>query len=466
MDAPAPATSDPPAPAPPSGPASDILEGPLDRPLVRLAVPLLVGYLANLAFNWLNMWFVEHLSEAALAAVSSASYVLWGMISFGEVASVGTLALAARAVGARDRREAGAAALGGVTLAAALALTVALSGPVLAPWLTRALGLDGEAGALATRYLEVLFWSYPALALFLSLEAICRAAGETTVPMAVLAMGFALNALLDWLLIFGVGPFPELGVVGAAIATGVGRSAGVVALLGYVAWRHEALGLAWPGWRFEPRRLARIARIGAPAAAAGVGFAAIYVALNAQTAAFGTAAVAALGVGLRIEGLAFLIAQAIGRAAATMAGQNLGAGQVDRARAAVRRALGHAWLAMGPLMLAMVLAPRPIAEVFVPHQPLVAEVAASYLRIAGFALLGMALEVVLENVAGGVGDTLPAMAIEVVGTALRIPIAAGLALLGLGYHSVWFAVASTCFLKGLAFWVWFRRGRWARTASA
>ena len=256
MDAPAPTATDPPAPvlAGAAVPTSDILQGPLDGPLVRLAVPLLVGYLANLGFNWLNTWFVEHISEAALAAVSAASYVLWGMIALAEVASVGTLALAARAIGARDRREAGAAALGGVLLAAALALSVALMGPVLAPWLTRALGLEGEAGALAARYLELLFWSYPALAGFLVLEAICRAAGETAVPMAVLAVCFALNALLDWLLIFGPGPFPALGVEGAAIATGVARGLGVLVLLGHVALRHEGLGLVWPGWRIEPAR--------------------------------------------------------------------------------------------------------------------------------------------------------------------------------------------------------------------
>lgn len=464
MDAPAPTATDPPLPVAvePAAPGRDLLEGALDAVLVRLAAPLLIGYLANLGFNWLNTWFVEHISEAALAAVSAASYVLWGMIALAEVASVGTLALVARAIGAGDRREAGAAALGGVVLGAALGLGLALAGPWLAPALVTALGLEGEAAALAASYLQVLFWSYPALAGFLVLEAICRAAGETAVPMALLAACFALNALLDWLLIFGPGPFPTLGVEGAAIATGVARGLGGVALQVYVAARHRALGLVWPGWRLHPVRLLRIARIGAPAAAAGVGFAAIYVALNAQTAAFGTAAVAALGVGLRIEGLAFLISQAIGRAAATLAGQNLGAGQVDRARAAVRRALGHAWLAMTPLALAMVLAPGPVAELFVPHQPLVAAAAAAYLRIAGLALFGMSLEVVLENVAGGVGDTLPAMAIELLGTALRLPIAYGLALAGLGYHSVWWAVASTCFLKGLAFWVWFRRGRWAR----
>lgn len=457
MDAPAPTAA-----APPDAPENDLLAGPLDGPLVRLAVPLLFGYLANLAFNWLNMLFVERLSEAALAAVSSSAYVYWGMISLAEVASVGTLALVARAVGARDPRAAGTAALAGAALGLALGVGLAVAGPWVAPGITTALGLTGETARLSTRYLELLFLCYPGLAGFLVLESICRAAGRTAAPMAVLALAFALNALLDWLLIFGAGPVPALGVEGAAIATVIARSLGALALLGYVVARREALGLTWPGWRLEPARVLRVARIGLPAATAGVGFAAIYVALNHQTAAFGMTAVAALGVGLRIEGLAFLIAQAIGRAAATMAGQNLGAGQVARARAAAWRGVLHGWAAMLPLCLAMVLAADEIAAAVVPTQPLVAVAAASYLRVAGFALLGMSLEVVLENVAGGVGDTVPAMAIEVVGTALRLPIAWALALTGMGYHAVWWAVASTCVLKGLAFWVWFRRGRWAR----
>lgn len=443
-------------------PANDILAGPLDGPLVRLAMPMLLGYLAHLAFNLLNMWFVEHLSEDALAAVSASSYVLWGMISLGEIASVGTLALVARAVGAREPREAASAALGGMVLGLMLGVALAVSGPWVVPLLVRALGLGGGAGALAASYLEVLFWAYPALAGFLVLESICRAAGRTVMPMVVLALTFGLNALLDRLLIFGAGPVPALGVEGAAIATGVARAVGFVALLGYVVARRDALGLAWPGWDVRPARLLRIVRIGLPASAGGLAFAGIYVALNALTAGFGTAAVAALGVGLRIEGFAFIVAQAIGRAAATMAGQNLGAGQVERARAATRRAILHGWLVMIPMTIAMVGGADEIAAAFVPHQPEVAVAAASYLRIAGLALFGMVLEVVLENVAGGVGDTLPAMGVLIVGTALRIPIAHGLALAGLGYHSVWWAVGVTCVLKGLAMLVWFRSERWTR----
>lgn len=446
---------------------SDILSGGLDRPLLRLAVPLFVGYCAHLAFNWLNAWFVGHLSEEALAAVGATAYVLWGMISLAEVAAVGTMALVSRAVGARDPRDAGAAAVTGVGLALLIGLVLGQTGNVLSPLLVRALGLDGATAALATDYLRVLFWlGYPALSVFLALEAVCRGAGRTGPSMAILGASFALNGLLDWVLIFGWGPVPALGVEGAAVATGLARSVGAVALLAWVLVHHRDLGLAWPGWRVDLRRLAAIVRIGVPASAAGLGFAGIYVALNALTATFGTAAVAALGVGLRLEGLAFIICQAFGRAAATLAGQNLGAQQPERARAAVRRAIRLGCLVMAPMTVVMIAGADLVAHAFVPTQPDVAVAAASYLRIAGLALFGMVLEVVLENVAGGVGDTVPAMAIEVVGTALRIPIALGLARLGLGYEAVWWSVASTCLLKGLAFEVWFRRTRWGCSPPA
>jgi len=235
-------------------PENDILAGPLDGPLVRLALPMLLGYLAHLAFNWLNMWFVEHLSEDALAAVSASSYVLWGMISLGEIASVGTLAVVARAVGARDPREAASGALGGMVIGLLLGVALACSGPWVVPLLVHALGLGGGAGALASSYLSVLFWAFPALVGFLVLESICRAAGRTGVPMAVLALTFGLNALLDWLLIFGAGPFPALGVAGAAIATGIARAIGFVVLFGYViarrAWASPAS--TWPSTRSRP----------------------------------------------------------------------------------------------------------------------------------------------------------------------------------------------------------------------
>lgn len=447
--------------APEPAPPSDILAGPVDGTLLRLALPLLVAYVVQMGFSWVDAYFVGRLGRDALAGVMGPSFLVWALHAAVEVVSVGTMALVARAVGGRDAAAAGAVATIGVSLALGLGLVgAAIAGPGV-PLAVAALGLEPVPAALAVDYLGLLARGLPVLALFLTLEAVFRGCGDTRTPMVVLAGAFALNAGLDWLLIFGHGPFPALGVRGAALASVLAQAAGVLVLGVVLLRRRGALGLAWP------RRAAlglgpalRIVRIGAPPSFAGLFFCLIYVVLARITAGFGTAAVAALGLGLRLEGLAFMVSLASGRAAATMAGQNLGARQPERARLAVRRALLHATVGVAPLALVALLLPEAVTRPFAGDDAEVIAAAASYLRVVSWSLLPLAWEVVYDNVAGGVGDTAPAMMIEVVGTAVRTVIAFGLVALGAGYVAVWWSVAVTVLMKAVAFHLWFRAGRW------
>lgn len=444
---------------------SDLLHGPLGAPLLRLAWPLFAGSLAQLGFAWVDTWFVGRLGADALAGVGAGMFVTWGLASLAELVSVGALALVARHVGAGRPRQAGAVALVAALLACGLGALGALSGAGLVPLILATMDLAPGPAQLGGEYLRVLLFGYPTLALFLVLEAVYRGAGHTRLPMLALMLAFLLNALLDPLLIFGLGPIPALGVAGAGWATVIARALGSALLLrGLTTGRRaEALGLAWPG-RGELDLLGRawrVVKIGAPTCAAGISFAAIYLVLTRITSQLGgTAAVAALGVGIRLEGLAYLWNASLGRAAAAMAGQNLGAAQPERARATGRRAVTLAMAGMLPLVLVMTLAPARIVELFCPGEPAVIAAGAAYLWIAAWALVPMSSEVVLDNFAGGVGDTLPAMLIEVLGTLLRIPIALGLASLGWSYQAVWWAIAGTVLLKALAFEGWFRLGRW------
>jgi putative MATE family efflux protein len=440
---------------------AELVDGPIDRALVRLAVPILFGYLAQLGFNFVNTLFMDWIGSDAQAAVGACMFVTWGMVAFGELASVGTLSLVARAIGARDPEEAGRAALAGAATSVVLGLVLVLLGPALARPIVGFMGLEAAPAALAESYLRVLFLGYPTLSIFFLLEAVCRGAGETRWPMAMVALSFVLNIVLDGLLIFGAGPLPALGVDGAAWATVLARGAGCLGLLWVLLRRGRGLGFAWPGLAPDPRRMLKVVRIGLPASLAGMGFSAIYFDLVRLTATFGTAAVAALSVGLRLEGLAYIVCAAIGRAAATLCGQCLGASRPERARDGARRAMRLACLVMAPMTVLLLVSADPVARLFATD-PLVAAAAASYLRIAGAVLLALAVEVVLENVAAGVGDTLPAMVIEMAGTFLRIPIARALASTGIGSDAVWIAVAATVVIKALAFLVWFRRGTWMK----
>lgn len=444
-------------------PSGDILAGPLAPPLRRLAWPLAVGYVFQISFSWVDMALVGRVGPDALAAVGGTMYAIWSLVACSELAAAGTLALVARAVGARAPGRAGGAAVCGLLLGGAVVAAIVALGGLIPGWVVGVVNLDPEPAALGVDYLEVLCFGFPTLGGFVVVEAIFRGAGETRLPMLVLCASFVLNAVLDVVLIFGLGPFPELGVQGAALATVIARGLGLLVLSALLWRRRASLGLAWPA-RVEVSlaRAWEIARIGAPVSTAGIAFSTIYLVLARVTEELGgTPAVAALGVGIRLESISYMLMLALGRAAGTVAGQNLGANQPERAREVIRLSLRWAVYCMLPIVAVLVVWPQGCMRMMTPDPEVIA-VGSVYLRVVALALVPMAYEVVLDNVASGVGDTAPAMLIEVVGTTIRVPLAYAGAALGWGVLAVWWTIAGTMALKGLAFWIWFRRERWVR----
>lgn len=448
----------------------------MDRVILRLALPIYAGYLFQIGFNYADTYFVGLLGEEALAGVLATMFTSWALFALAEIVTVGVLALVARAIGSNDSSRAGSVVVCGGALAVLLGAAVPVAGTLGLDHLVALFGLAPGPAAAATEYLSVLFLGYPTLLGYFFFEAVFRGAGDTRTPMVILALSFLLNILLDPLLILGadIGPLqvPALGVHGAALATVGSRAIGCF-ILAILLWRaRERLGLARPAgagkslngtpdtWLSLARR---ILGIGIPASGAGIAFCAIYFVLLRITAQFGTPAVAALGLGIRLEAIGYFFQLACGRAIATIAGQNLGAGQVERARMASRRAVFWSLVGTAPIAFVMLFFPEPVVRIFV-SDPRVVEAAVLYLQIVSWAMFPFAIEVVLNNVAAGVGDTVPALGISGIGTALRIPIALGLLSLGLGYTAIFWAVALTIVLKAVAFEVWFRSDRWSRDA--
>jgi Na+-driven multidrug efflux pump len=199
----------------------------------------------------------------------------------------------------------------------------------------------------------------------------------------------------------------------------------------------------------------RIAAIGFPQAVSNVGFSLVYVLLGDVLASFGPAAIAGLGIGHRVESASYQVCLGFGTAAATLVGQNLGAGDRRRAAAAAHRAARLAAAAMIPFMIVFVLAPRAVVGIWA-HDPATLANGAGYLLAAGAVLIGMSLEVVYESAFAGAGDTMPAMVVVLPLTVLRIPVAAWLAAnTQLGISAIWWAIAATTAAKGLLLWVLF-----------
>jgi putative MATE family efflux protein len=261
---------------------------------------------------------------------------------------------------------------------------------------------------------------------------------------------------LDPLLITGAGPLPELGVGGAAAASVMVR--GLAFLFGLIVALRRGL-LAWrtPDWRAVPTVL----RIGAPLSLAGVLLSLIYVWLTRYTARFGTPALAALGIGHKMEGLGFIAITGFALSAGALVGQNLGAGHEDRARRAVWLTIAYCLVVTTTTAALFLIAPRALVGLFTTDTAVI-DAGAQYLRIISIAQIGQTFELIFEGALAGAGYTLWPMVASTGLTALRIPLSAWWSG-AFGLVGIWWALSLTAASRGGAMLLFWRGGAWRRS---
>lgn len=437
-------------------PRGELVGEPLALTIRRVALPAVIANLLMTAFHNVDtFWIGRSLGAEALAAVTGSIFWIWLVISLGEMVSIGLDAIAARRHGERRPADAARTVSEGLVLAMLLGGAIALATPFVLGWLFAVLHTGEAVSDIGRHYLGTYLLGMPLLFGFFAVDAAFRAKGDTRTPLVILAVTTVLGLVLDPILIRGLGPVPALGVRGAALATLVPRGLGCV--IGVVLLRRRAM-LHWarPRWNV----ITAIVRVGAPAAATGVAFSAIYVALTRITTQFGTPALAALGLGFRLESVVYVVSVGMGAAVAAIVGQSLGAGDV-------RRAARAGWYATGivsviGLIMAVVsfVFATEFVSIFSTDPAVVAE-ASHYLRIAAFSQLFLGAEVVLESAMGGAGWTLMPMLLSTFITASRLPLGAWAAAQW-GTTGLWWTLALTAAARGAVMallWGW---GRWRR----
>ena len=399
-------------------------------------------------------WVGTRIGAAALAAVTTSLFWVWMAVSVAELVSVGLTAVAARRHGEGQPEVAARTAGDALLLALALGVTISIAGRAFLPQLFVATDVPDDVAALGRSYLGVYLAGMPLIFGYFAIDAAFRAAGDARTPFLLLASSVVVTLIIDPLLIVGAGPFPELGVAGAALATVTTR--GVVFIAGGILlWRRGMIVFGRPSRHV----LGSIARIGLPTAATGVAFSVIYVVVARTISGFGTPAVAALGLGHRIESWLYMVGVGFGAAAAALVGQNLGAGQFSRARRAGWMTAGWASAAGVVIALIQLVVAEPLAGLFTTDAAVVAE-SVRYLRTAALAQMFVCAEVVLEGAMGGAGYTLSPMLASTSITLLRIPLCIWAASTW-GTIGVWWVLALTAAGRGLAMIVLWHRGRWA-----
>jgi putative MATE family efflux protein len=389
--------------------------------------------------------------------VSLASYTVWVIVSIGELVGVGLTAVASRRHGEGDPERAARAAGTALVMAVLLGLVVAVGGIAALPAIFRLMETHGRVAELARDFLVIQLVGAVLIYGYYVVTAAFRSAGDTRTPFVLLGASVLLNLVLDPVMILGLGPVPALGVYGAALATVLTRGLGFI--VGLELLRRRG------GIRLElSLAVARtIVRIGLPTMVTGVLFSGIYMLLVRIVGRFGTPAIAALGVGHKIEGVSYMICIGFGLAAETIVGQNLGAGQAARARQAGWMTAHMAAVAPAVAGLMFVLVPGALVGVFTRDAAVIAA-AVPYLLAAAPAQLVMAYENAREGALSGSGYTFFTMVAVVGISALRVPLAEIVAG-SFGLVGVWWMLALTAMARAgamTALWQW---GRWEKARA-
>jgi len=430
-----------------------VLSGSLGRAIWHVAVPAAAIQILVFLNNVVDYYWIQKLGEEAAAGQTQGWTIFWMLASIGQIFSTGTTAIVARRVGEGRLDAASSAATHAVRGALMGAVVVAIAGYFLVPFVAENNASSARAGRYTLDYLETLCIGAPFIFFFYVFEGTFKGRGDMRRPLRAVATSVGLNMFLDPLFIFTFG----LEVRGAALATVVafGFTGSILAV---TAWRRQWITRA-RGVDFGLVR--RVVRIGTPVSIHGIVFSFVYIFIVREVnLAGGDPAAAALGLGLRVEGLAFLVGVGFAIAAATVVGQNLGANRIDRAHRGAWMAVRYAMYFSGAWGLFLLVVPAS-AVAWVSPGALAAHYATHYFHIVAISLAFTAVEIVLEGAFSGAGDTLPPMLLGIPFTLLRIP-AAMIASRGLGYGvaGIFWALTLTSVIRGLLFAFWFARGKW------
>ncbi|HZI23096.1 MAG TPA: MATE family efflux transporter [Gemmatimonadales bacterium] len=430
--------------------------GPLRPVILKLAAPAVAMMACHFTFNLIDaIWVGRLIGPAALAAVSTAGFYVWVLLALGEMVEVGLIAVAARRHGEGQADLAARAAGAAVLYALAAGTGVSLLGFVLTHPLFRVMAVPPDVAALGAAYLDSWLLGGPLVFGFFAIEATFRASGDTRTPFVLLALSVVLSIGLDPLLIAGIGPFPKLGVEGAALASVMVRGGGFLVGIG-IALRRGLLRLDAPDWRALPTVL----RVGVPLSLAGVLLSVVYMWLTRYTSRFGTAALAALGVGHKVEGIGFIAISGFALSASALVGQNLGARQEARARQAVRLTVGYCLAVTVVTAVAFLAIPRTLVGLFTTDPAVITD-GSLYLRVIAAAQIGQTFEIILEGALAGAGYTLWPQITSTALTLLRVPLAAWWSGL-VGVIGIWLALSITAVSRGIAMTAFWLRASWRR----
>jgi len=444
----------------------DFTQGRVSTALGLLAIPMMLEMSMEAIFAVVDIAFVSRLGTDAVAAVGITEALVTVLYAVAIGLGTGVTAMVSRRIGAKRPDEAARVTGQAIWFGAVLSIAIGIFGVIFAEDMLRMMGASESVVAQGTGFTAVLLGGSASILYLFLLNAAFRGAGDAAVALRSLWLANGINIVLDPCFIFGLGPFPEMGVTGAAVATTIGRGIGVIYQLYYLVGGRGRLEFHLRHLRFDFVLMRRMIVI----SVGGIGQFLIatssWIVIMRIVAHYGSAAIAAYTIALRIIEFVFLPAWGLGNAAATLVGQNLGAGQPDRAEISAWRAAKYNAIFMTGLGLLSVLAAPWIAALFTSDAD-VMRYGTSCIRILGIGYPMYAIGMIMVQSLNGAGDTAtPSILNFLCFWVVQIPLAWWLAEpLSWGPNGVfWSIVASESLLTVLSVMV-FRRGSWKQQVA-
>ena len=441
--------------------------GPIGRSIMLLAIPMVLEMLMESVFAVVDIFWVSHLDPAiatdAVATVGLTESLLTLVYALAIGLSIGAMAMVARRIGEQNPEGAARAAVQAIALAVIVSIVIGIAGAVYAPKLLELMGGSPwvvEHGSMFTR---VMLGANITVVMLFMINAIFRGAGDAAIAMRTLWLANWINILLGPCLIFGLGPFPKLGLLGAAIATSIGRGTGALYALTRLVRSGGRFNIERRHLRIEPAIIGRLLRLSATGTFQVFIGMASWIGLVRIISSFGSNAVAGYTIGIRVILFALLPSWGMANAAATMVGQALGARDPERAERAVWKAGFYNMIFLGIIgLLFIFFAPQIIG--FYTVDPNVAPYGVDCLRIVAYGFLFYAYGMVLGQSFNGAGDTWTPTIINLfVFWMWEIPLAYVLSVvLGMGPRGVFIAITIAFSTLAVVSGIVFRRGHWKR----
>jgi putative MATE family efflux protein len=443
------------------GTEQDYTQGSISRAIFLLAVPMVLEMMMESVFAVVDVYFVSGLGASAVATVGLTESVLTLVYAVGIGLAMGTTAMVARRIGEKDPRAAADTAVQAIGVTIVVSIPIAIAGIFFAKRILGLMGADAWAIDHGYKYTQWMLGGNMVIMLLFVNNAIFRGAGDAAIAMRVLWIANAINIVLGPSLIRGWGPFPELGVQGASIATNIGRGTGVLIQLWTLFHGGKHIKVLYSQVKFRGEIMWRLVRVSLGGIGQFIIATSSWIGLVRIMSTFGSEAIAGYTIAVRIIIFTFMPAWGLSNAAATLVGQNLGAQQPERAERSV-------WITgfinmafMLVVSLVYIFGNEMLVRIFT-KEPAVVAAGAECLRVVSYGYIFYAWELVMIQAFNGAGDTMTPTKINFFCFWLfEIPFAYLLALKwGAGEAGVYWAIVATESMAGLvAIWL-FRRGKW------